>query len=206
MGTAYVYAPNSGQNFGQNCYCTKTVLCSDGVRRSCLNNLAGSCTPTCGTGCNCNAGNTSCPHATTGGADGWVNPIDIGGSASQNINFYATSGIQSIRTQRTSCVCGGTGTWSKCVYVSLYSNASGTTYIGGVMYAHLDDATRIIDGFYQQNLWGKKIGQMTSTNCNCACYGGIHVHMQRRQGSTYSLYSCNTQLYAGSSPLYTFNY
>lgn len=206
MGTAYVLAPNSGQNLGQNCYCTKSIVCSDGVTRACLNNLSGTCKPGCGNGCNCSAGNTICPHSTTGGADGWVSPIDIGGSANLAINFYSTVGIQSIRTQKLQCVCGGNPTWSYCVYVSLYSNQAGTTYIGGVMYAHLDQNTRIADGLYVQNLWGKKIGQMTSTNCNCQCYGGYHVHMQRRQGSTPWLYNCQSQLYSGSTKVYGYTY
>lgn len=203
MGTAYVLAPNSGQNWGQNCYCSKKITCTDLVERNCLNNLSGTCVPICGTGCTCNDPDNKCPHQ---GVGGWESPIDISGSPSQAINFYPTSGILSIRTTRSQCVCGGTGTWSYCVSVSLYSNLAGTTLIGRVLYAHLDNTTRIADGYYQQNLWGRKIGQMTATNCGCNCYSGIHVHLQRSQGSTPWLYGCQSQMYSGSTKVYGFTY
>lgn len=209
MGTAFVYAPITGVNWGQACYCTKTVTCTDGVVRQCRLTAPCApvcpCSPNCNPPCNCNAGNTTCPHATSLGGEGWGAPLDISASPNQSVKFYSTTGIQSIRTQKRAMFCGNTGTWAYGVLVSLYSDFNGTVYIGGVMYGHLLESSILPDLWYQNNVWGRELGKVPGTNCGCNCYNGFHVHLQRRWGQSQNFGTCQAQIWAGQIPIYTFN-
>ena len=128
-------------------------------------------------------------------------PIDISGSQGNSIYFYGSADIKSIRTTRVSRVCADTTLipWTDGVVVDIYGQLYGQCYLGSVGYGHLEE--RVADGLYNSNTL--KLGKLPA-NCNCGCSSGIHVHMQRTNGSSNS-FSCYQQLYAGSTWVYRWN-
>jgi hypothetical protein len=169
MATAYVYAPKTGTNMGQTCYCDNPNCVCPG-----------------------------CVHTVVRKNAGWVSPIDISSNDGLGIYIYATSiYIKSIRTEQVDWICQNTSLvpWTYGVVVDLYKNTNGTGYVGSVMYGHLEN--RIPNGFYTSH-HGLRIGTTPDDDCNCGCYDGHHVHMQRRNGSS-NTFGCGATLYAGTT-------
>lgn len=187
MAYYYVYSPFSGTLWGQDCYCGN---CLDG--NPC--NSGGFCT---------SCGSTQCKHNT--GISGLCCPTDIGGSASTAVKLYVSSNILSIRTIRTGpnddgdALCAtappsGFEWVNEGVKVELYTGQNGGgTKVGTVFFGHLK--SRIANGVYNSPN-GIRIGYLGDQDCNCACYHGIHTHMERSSGNSGYTYhrNCYTSL------------
>lgn len=174
---AYVYAPRSGSNMGQFCYCNNP-------------------------NCVC----PTCEHTRVREWEGWTDSLDISSVSGGSLRFYGNSSIKSIRTEQVGWICQNTNLvpWTYGVVVSLYSNTAGTNYIGGVMYGHMEGGDRIANGHYNSGLWGRWLGRTPYADCDCGCYDGHHVHMQRRWGIDRN-FNCWQTIYTGSTWLYRFN-
>lgn len=213
MAYYYVYCPFSGaSHWGTDCYCG---TCDNG--NACNN--AGNCTA-------CGAGDADCTHNS--GITGLCCPVDIGGGANVSVKCYVSSNIRSIRTKLTGpnndgdLLCGtappAAFAWvNEGVKVELYcgQNATGT-FIGTVFYGHVRNR-QVQNNVVYNYPHGKLLGYLGNldcctcqtpcanpvpNNCKCACYKGIHVHMERSStnGYTYKR-NCNTGI-TTSSPMY----
>jgi hypothetical protein len=186
MAYYYVYSPFSGIVKGQQCYCG---TCSNG--NNC--NTGGTCT---------SCGSTQCKHNS-----GIVNlccPMDIFGSSNGTVKLYVSSNITSIVTRRTGpndngdALCAtappqGFAWVNEGVKVDLYCHG---LRVGVVFFGHLRN--RIANGTYTSPN-GRTIGYLGDQNCQCPCYNGIHVHMERSSANGYTQYrNCNTQIYTNS--------
>lgn len=185
MANYYVWTPFIGTLMGQDCYCYN---CAGGG--TCTNSL-GACT---------SCGSSQCVHNT--GINGLCCPVDIFGSANTAVWLYTSVSIKSIRTTRTGpnnngdALCAtappaGFEWVNEGVRVRLYTGLNGGgNLVGTVFYGHLRN--RIANGLYNDpsNL-NSPIGYLGDQNCACACYDGIHVHMERssaNSGYTYHHY------------------
>lgn len=186
MADYIVYGPFSGTLWGQDCYCGN---CSGGS--PC--NSGGYCT-------SCGSGDANCRHNT--GINGLCCPTDVGGAANTAVKLSLSSNILSVRTYRTGpsddgdALCAttppsGFGWVNEGIKVQLYNAPNGLrTLVGIVFYGHL--TSRIANGIYN-NPNNLTIGYLGSQDCNCACYHGIHVHMER--SSWYSGYTYHRSCY-----------
>lgn len=213
----YVKSPFSGNQRGQDCYC---VLCSN-LNNTC--NGGSSCCADYGRCTSCGNSTGGCKHNT--GITGLAKPVDISGAANTAVKCYVNSLVKSIKTIRTGPKppgrggCPGDSTnnndalcstappstfcWvDEGVKVELYCELNACGYIGTVFYGHLRN--RIANGTYN---WpnGKIIGYLGNQNCACACYSGIHLHMERSTiNGGYTYYrQCGTSV-TTSSNIYRF--
>jgi len=169
MATAYVYAPKTGTNMGQVCYCNNPNCVCPG-----------------------------CVHTVVRQNEGWVSPLDISSNSGLDIYLYAAGTyVKSVRTERVGWICGNTTLtpWTNGVLTHLYKDTAGTNYIGGVMYGHLEN--RIANGLYTSH-WGIRVGTTPQNDCDCGCYDGHHIHIQRKNGSS-NTFNCGNTLYAGTT-------
>lgn len=190
----YVYSPFSGKSLGQVCYCS--VSCGGNLK------ACPTASSPCGTPSGCT---TSCTHYVVMSGSGWRAPLDVGGiGANTPVRFYGSGTIRSIRVTRTDAICSSRVIpWTLGILVDLYGFSDGTCPIGGVMYAHLNQADRIAPGLYNTGLWGLKLGSVPSA-CNCSCSGDPHVHIQRKGGSSHA-FSCGQGLTGGSTWVFYYN-
>lgn len=200
-----IYCPFSGATQKAiDCYC---LLCSDptkgcDVGTNCCNDM-GACRD-----CAPNA----CKHKT--GINNMIKPMDISGPANTAVKLFVSSNISSYlvnwtgpKTNRRGNGCFNENNnddhlclspppsgfcWvDEGVLVDLYAYSNGCGYIGSIFYGHL--INRHSKGLFNFPN-GKIIGYIGSTNCNCDCYKGFHVHLECSSGGMPSYRACGTPI------------
>ncbi|GER90766.1 hypothetical protein KDW_49280 [Dictyobacter vulcani] len=159
----------------------------------------------------CNASGNP-PHTIVNPWQGWQNPINVGGAhAGDAMWWYADNGnggatFASFTTTQFTGVCAvDPAPWTNGVIVRLYDQQNGQgNHVASIMFGHVANrcSDSVVNTYGRAVAW--QIGNFT-TDCQCGCYYGIHVHMQQWNGTQNSNLYCNRPVNQDLDALYIWN-
>ncbi len=138
-------------------------------------------------------------------------PLFVPGSHNFSISIRITHDDTMCKT----CSNGSTLPAKYGMLVDLYTNTSGTNSIGTMMYAHIEQTTRLAPGLYTRSHpnfnnggwiigYPKDLCTACSPECTCRCCAtcapcavGTHVHMQSKGAEAWTQYICGATIERG---------